>query len=203
MDEGTSAEPEGQGRRPLWRRALAKLVLILLSVPFAAWGVLVFVFGSWPRAVGQPLGVLYALGSAAALFLLPARRALCVFAVLFAVPLACFHLMRAANERRWQPDVAETPYAEIDGNRVVLHNVRNCRYASETNFTVHYETRTYDLSRLRSGDILFSDWGLKGVAHTMVSFGFEGATTSAFPSRPARKSARRTPRSRASFAGTS
>jgi hypothetical protein len=52
--------------------------------------------------------------------------------------------------------------------------VRNCDYISETNFSVTYETRTYDLSRMKSADILFSDWGLNYIAHTMLSFGFEG-----------------------------
>lgn len=163
-----------QTKRPLWRRIIGRVALILALAPFVAWGVLVFVFGNWPRWIDQPMAVLYGLGSAAALLLLPTRRALGVFAGLFAIALACFHLMRPANNRPWQPDVAAMPYAEIDGSQVVLHNVRNCTYVSATNYTVRYETRTYDLSRLSSADILFTDWGLKGVAHTMMSFGFEG-----------------------------
>lgn len=171
---GFKTKSTGCNRRPLWKRALARLLLILALAPFAAWGALSLVFGSWPQALERPLAALYALASAAALFLLPVRRALCVFVWLFLIPLACFFLMRPSNDRTWQPDVAQLPYAEIAGDKVVLHNVRNCDYVSETNFTVHYETRTYDLSRLRSADILFSDWGLKYIAHTMLSFGFEG-----------------------------
>jgi len=124
--------------------------------------------------IDQPLAIAFALGGAAAIFLLPARRACWAVAGLFGISLACFYLMRPSNDRDWQPDVAATPYAEINGNQVVLHNVRNCSYTSETNFVVHYETRTYDLSRLKSVDILFTDWGLKYIAHTMLSFGFEG-----------------------------
>lgn len=143
-------------------------------MPFAVWGTLVFVFGNWPPVVERPLAVSYALGCVAAIVLLPPRRALRAFGVLFVFALACFHLMRPSNDRPWQPDVARTPYAEINGDKVVLHNVRNCDYVSETRFTVNYETRTYDLSRLKSADILFSDWGLHTIAHTMLSFGFEG-----------------------------
>jgi hypothetical protein len=164
----------GKLNRPLWRRLLLRLVLILALGPFAAWGVLAFVYGSWPRWVDQPLASLYGLGSAAALLLLPPRRALPVFGGLLAVPLASFFLMRPTNDRTWQPDVARLPYAEINGDKVVLHNVRNCDYQSETNYVVRYETRTYDLSQLKSADILFSDWGLKIIAHTMLSFGFAG-----------------------------
>lgn len=153
---------------------LARLALIVVTTPFVAWGILAFVYGSWPQWIDYPLAALYGLCSAAALLGMPARRAMGVAAGLWVLPLAGFHLMRPSHDRPWQPDVAAMPYAEIKGDTVVLHNVRNCAYTSETNFTVRYETRTYDLSRLKSADILFSDWGLKVIAHTMVSFGFEG-----------------------------
>lgn len=158
----------------LWKRVLLRIIWILVLTPFAAWGVLAFVFGSWPPAIARSLAILYALGSTGALLVLPTRRMLKVFAGLFIIPLASFFLMQPSNDRHWQPDVAQLPYAEITGEKVVLHNVRNCDYISETNFTVHYETRTYDLSRLRSADIMFSDWGVHAIAHTMLSFGFEG-----------------------------
>lgn len=147
---------------------------MLALAPFAVWGALVFVFGSWPWPIDLSLAGLYAIGSAVALLLLTPRRALCTFAGLFALPLACFFLMRPSHDRAWQPDVARLPYAEIAGDKVVLHNVRVCDYISETNYSVHYQTRTYDLSQLKSADILFSDWGLNFIAHTMLSFGFEG-----------------------------
>ncbi len=169
-----SSDVQAVSRGSLWKRGLARGLLILALTPFAAWGVLAFVFGRWPAAVDRPLAVLYALGSIMAMFLFPIRRACFVFAALFSIPVACFILMRPCQDRVWQPDVAQLPYAEVSAEKVVLHNVRNCQYISETNFTVHYETRTYDLSRLKSADIMFSDWGLKYIAHTMVSFGFEG-----------------------------
>jgi hypothetical protein len=66
------------------------------------------------------------------------------------------------------------PYAEIEGDRIVVHNVRNSDYKTEMDFIPRFESRTYDLSKLRSVDVLLTDWGLKYIAHTMVSFGFEG-----------------------------
>jgi hypothetical protein len=157
-----------------WRRVVAKLILLLALSPCFAWGMLAFLFGSWPRFISLPLAALYAIGSAAVLILMPLRRAGFALAGLFVLPLACHCFMRPALDRTWQPDVAAMPYAEINGDHITLHNVRNCSYLSATNYTVRYETRTYDLARLSSADILFSDWGLKDVAHTMVSFGFEG-----------------------------
>lgn len=142
--------------------------------PFIVWGVMALVFNGWPQEFRILLATLYGLGSAAALIGFSTRRALGGCMCLFAIPLACFILMRPSLNRNWQPDVAEMPYAEINGNIVTLHHVRNAIYTEATSAKVRYETRVYDLARLKSVDILFSDWGLNAVAHTMLSFGFEG-----------------------------
>jgi hypothetical protein len=34
------------------------------------------------------------------------------------------------------------------GNRVIIHNIRNCDYRTETDFDVHYYERTFDLGDL-------------------------------------------------------
>jgi hypothetical protein len=80
----------------------------------------------------------------------------------------------ASNDRDWQPDVAMTPYATINGEMVTIHNVRNFDYRTETDFTPRWETRTYDLRKLDSGDIIAVYWAGKAIAHVMVSFGFGG-----------------------------
>jgi hypothetical protein len=107
-------------------------------------------------------------------FLKPRIKALGLFAVLFAGAFLWFHLIPASNDRDWQPDVARTAHAEIEGDRLVLHNVRDFRYRSDTDYDQHWETRTYDLSKLNEVDMLFSYWGPKDIAHTMLCFGFEG-----------------------------
>ena len=77
-------------------------------------------------------------------------------------------------DRDWQPDVATLPYAEIRGDRVTVHNVRNADYRSETDYTVRLEDRELDLSRLRSLDLFLVYWGSPLIAHTIMSWGFEG-----------------------------
>ena len=79
-----------------------------------------------------------------------------------------------SNTRDWQPDVATLPYAEIRGDRVTVHNVRNADYRSETDYTVRLEDRELDLSRLRSLDLFLVYWGSPLIAHTIMSWGFEG-----------------------------
>jgi hypothetical protein len=108
------------------------------------------------------------------LLLKPRVKALGLFAVLFGAVFLWFHFIPASNDRNWQPDVARTAHAEIEGDRLVLHNVRDFRYRSESDYDQHWETRTYDLSKLSNLDMLFSYWGPKDIAHTMLCFGFEG-----------------------------
>jgi hypothetical protein len=69
--------------------------------------------------------------------------------------------------------VARLAWAEIDGDRVVVHDVRNADYRSETDYTVHWEDRSYDLARLRSLDLFLIYWGSPWIAHTIMSWGFD------------------------------
>lgn len=77
-----------------------------------------------------------------------------------------------SNDADWQPDVARVASADLQGDRLTIHNVRNFDYRSETDYTVRWDDRTYDLSKLRAMDSYISHWGAP-IAHTMLSFVFE------------------------------
>ena len=122
----------------------------------------------------------FAAGGYAALTLLAfvflprrGRTAVAALAV-FAILVVLFLRIPASNDRDWQPDVAQTPYATINGDLITIHNVRNFDYRTETDFTPHWETRTYNLSQLDSADVIAVYWAGKAIAHVMVSFGFAG-----------------------------
>jgi hypothetical protein len=66
------------------------------------------------------------------------------------------------------------PFADIDGDRVLVHNVRNAEYRTETDYTVRIEDRALDLSKLRSLDLFLIYRGSPLIAHTIMSWGFEG-----------------------------
>jgi hypothetical protein len=85
-----------------------------------------------------------------------------------------FLLTPASNDRAWQPDVATLPFADMNGDRVTIHNIRNCDYRSETEYTVRHYDKTFELSGLRSVDLYVVYWGSPMIAHTMMSFGFKG-----------------------------
>jgi hypothetical protein len=75
-------------------------------------------------------------------------------------------------DRDWAPEYAELPTAEIQGERITVHNVRNFVYRTETEHDPHWETRTYDLAKLTGVDLAFSFWGSPHIAHTIMSFQF-------------------------------
>jgi hypothetical protein len=120
----------------------------------------------------QPLAVLYVLVLVTAwLFAkrcwLAAGLTVCGFAL-----VACWWFtLQPSNDRDWQPDVALLPYADIDGSRIDLHNIRNCEYRCETNFDVRHYEKALDLGQLRTADLFMVYWGSPYMAHTMVSFG--------------------------------
>jgi hypothetical protein len=90
----------------------------------------------------------------------------------FAIVLAWWLTLKPSNDRNWQPDVGEAAWAEINGDTVTLHNVRNCDYRTETDYTTRWETRTVRLSQIAAMDLAIDYWGSPYMAHPIVSFQF-------------------------------
>ena len=119
--------------------------------------------------------VLYAFGALVLpLFLRPKWAGLAVSGLLFASVVIWFISRAPANDRDWQPDQAILPWAEITGDEIALHNIRNCDYRTETDFACRYDDRVFDLGKLETVDLFLVYWGSPNIAHTMLSFGFEG-----------------------------
>lgn len=126
----------------------------------------------WLRA---GFGALVPVGAVVALWLVrPRRWVLAGILGAFVVVLAAWLAIPPSNDRDWQPDVATLAFADIHGDRVVVHNVRNAEYRTETDYTVRLEDRALGLSKLRSLDVFFIYWGSPLIAHTILSWGFEG-----------------------------
>lgn len=83
--------------------------------------------------------------------------------------------LKPGNDRKWQRDVAETAWAQIDGDQITIHNVRNCEYRAESDFTPRWETRTVLLSQITGMDLAINYWGSPWIAHPIVSFQFSDA----------------------------
>lgn len=148
---------------------LVGVALGLLTV----WAAAVLYFDlpvAWLRV---PAALLYILAMISAPLLLRDRWAATgVLASGFVLILAWWLSLHPSNNRNWQPDVVRRAWAEIDRDRVTVHNVRNCDYRSETDYIPHWETRTFDLSKLRGVDLFLTYWGSPWIAHPIVSFDF-------------------------------
>ena len=99
------------------------------------------------------------------IFLAAFLLALCAFA-------AWWFSQTPSHNRPWADDVANMLHSEVNGNTVVLSNVRHFEWRTETDYTPRWETREYDLSQLQSADLVLSYWMGPKIAHTLVSFGF-------------------------------
>jgi hypothetical protein len=83
-----------------------------------------------------------------------------------------WHGLAPSHQRDWADDVARLLEADVDGDRVVLRNVRDFTWRSDTDYVQDWTTRSYDLSQLESADLVLSYWMGPMIAHTLVSFGF-------------------------------
>src|SRR5262249_13593226 len=142
-------------------RAFALALLYFLALLGLVWAAAaLWIDGPWPHWVAGLLAVGTLLtGLIVLLAVRPARRGIAGMVVLIACVTLWWSHIRASNDRDWQPDVARLPSATIAGDRITIHNLRNFDYRSETDFTEHWETRSYDLSTLRGGDMFFCFWG--------------------------------------------
>ena len=127
---------------------------------------------SWPATA---IAIAYALAAIVVLVRLrPYWRAVAVVLASFGLLLVWWSMLRPSNDLDWAPEYARIPYGELAGDRLVMHNIRVFDYRTVTDFTPHWEDRTYDLSRLRELDLFMSYWGSPWMAHTIVSWVLRG-----------------------------
>ena len=143
----------------------------------ATWGAFALWFqvpGGW---VLQSLGVCLWIAFTLVILVALWRGRLAVgavsFAVAFGVLLIWWWQIQPSNNRIWADDVAQVTTGVVDGDHVTLHNVRNFDWRTKTDYTQHWETRTYDLRRLNSLDMILSYWSMPAIAHVLISFGFD------------------------------
>jgi hypothetical protein len=167
--------PPSSRLRRLARFGLGTLLWIVL-VATGLWSVMAVYYSNLPAGWLRTLAsVVYAIGLVVVLVRVrPWWKARLVFLGAFAVVVAWFLLIPPSNHRDWLPDVALLPSAEVNGDRVTIHNIRNCDYRTETDYTVRHYDKLFDLAKLQSVDFYVVYWGSPMIAHTMMSFGFEG-----------------------------
>jgi len=144
-------------------------ILALLTL----WAVMALYVDIRIDAWRVPVVSLYTLVVIAALLKFKSR--LWVAALYFAgfcVVLTWWLSLKPSSHGDWQADVERTAWAEIDGDRVVIHNLRNCDYRTETEYTNCWQDRTVYLSQIRGVDLFLTNWGPRWTSHPILSFSF-------------------------------
>lgn len=145
------------------------LILALLTL----WAVAALCVDLRVAALRIPVIVIYVFGIIAILLNVKPRlwaAALCVAA--FCIVLAWWLSLRPSSDGDWQADVDRTAWAEMNGDRITIHNVRNCDYRTETDYAICWSDRTFCLSEIQATDLFLTNWGLRWVSHPIVSFQF-------------------------------
>ncbi len=165
---------------PLVRRTLRRAGCFLLSgviLLCAFWGALAL----WYQLPlpGSGRGLVSLLWGAGSLFVVVrlwrrrVKRVFLAYAVALAVLFTWWSGIQPSHDRDWADDVARQLHGTVNGDRVMLENVRNFDWRSDDDYTVRWEKRQYRLSDIRSVDVVLSYWMGPAIAHTLVSFGFE------------------------------
>lgn len=174
-DRTGATQPVAVPPRFRWLRRLVVSVLfflLLLASLWAAAALRIDVRVSWLQT---PLAVAYLVAVLAVwIFVKGVWRKLGATALGFALVLGWWLMLQPSNDRDWQPDLAVLPSADFKGSEITLHNIRNCDYRTETDFDVRHYNKTFKLDKIQSADLWMVYWGSPSMAHTMVSFGFEG-----------------------------
>jgi hypothetical protein len=171
----TLHQPAG-ARRSIFARCLrwAGLGLVWLGLlGLVGWAIAALAIDLPVAALRLPIAGAFGVAILAAIiFVGGVGRKMLACIVGFAAVLLWWLTIGPSNDRAWQQDVMQTPWSEIDGDRVTIHNVRNFDYRTEFDYTPRWEDRTYDLSQIRGADLFITYWGSPWIAHPIVSFQF-------------------------------
>jgi len=157
----------------LWLRRIVFTFAYVVALLLTVWTVGAIYFDSPFSALRAAAAVVYLIVVLAALvFVRRQHLGLVVAYASFVLVASWWFTLKPSSHRDWQPDDAETAWAEINGDQVTIHNIRNCDYVTEKDYTCRWETRSYNLSHLRGADLFITWWGPTLIAHPIVSFDF-------------------------------
>ena len=173
MREATS----GWGRR-VAGALLRVLVSALVIAPLTAWSALALWFRlPAPEVLRAAAAIVFAILGLAAIAALFTRRSLIglvVFAAAFGGLLVWWSTIKPPLDGDWAPDVARQTTGSVKGHVLMLSDVRDFDWRTDTDFTEKWSKRSYDLSKLNTLDLFLAYWGGPEMAHVIMSFGFEG-----------------------------
>ncbi len=160
---------------------LLSLIFLLSIAGVGVYGALALWYHPpFGAAMGEAVSALWMLASLLVAFLAlrPAanpterRFAHILGAALIGFFLGWWSTVQPSGARDWATDVSRPATATLEGDTLLVRNVRDFDWRSETDFTPRWETRSYDLGKLSSLDLIADYWMGEPIAHIMMSFGF-------------------------------
>jgi len=166
-----------EDRKP-WRRWagwISNGLLAMVGLVLTLWGCAALWFDFPHQGWKLPLIVVYLLFLTVGCWQATGlRKKFAVVAIGFLAVLVWWLSLKPSNSRDWQPDVAQTPWSETQGDQITIYNIRNCDYRAEFDYTCQWLTRTISLSKIAGMDIFITYWGSPWIAHPIVSFDIQG-----------------------------
>ncbi|MEN6308228.1 MAG: DUF4105 domain-containing protein [Anaerohalosphaeraceae bacterium] len=153
---------------------LRGIVCLIMGI-MAMWAVTAVTYSNLPGYGLRIACIVLFLAVAAGLLwkVRPFYKAALSFGTVWGVILIGWLCIPPSNNRNWQRDVAVLSSAQIENDIITVHNIRNCDYRTETDYTVSYYDKTFDLQKLKGADLSIIYWGSPLIAHTIMSFCFE------------------------------
>jgi len=169
----TKPRPAAPSRSHNFLRTCGHLFVYAVLLAIALWAVAALCFDVRIARLRTPCVVIYLLALVAVFVLFKTfwRRILGLLACSMIVMLWWFSL-KPSNNENWQADVSRTAHAEVQGNLVTIHDLRNCDYRAEFDYTCQWETMQVNLNDIRGLDLFVDYWGSPWIAHTILSFDF-------------------------------
>jgi hypothetical protein len=151
-------------------RAIGIAIMWFILALLTLWAVAALYVDLRIPALRIPVTLIYVVGIITILFKLKRSWAAALCFAGFCSVLAWWLALKPSNDGNWQPDSDRTAWAEMDGDRVTIHNLRNCDYRTETDYTNCWSDRTLYLSQIRATDFFLTNWGIPFASHPIVSF---------------------------------
>src|SRR5437868_2119355 len=107
-------------------RSIACVLLWVVLVVATVWAAAALYFDVRIPWLQLPLALIYGLGMLAVWIFVRRPWKIIFTAAGFLVVVGWWFSLQPSNNRDWLPDVAVLPFADITGNQVTIHNIRNC-----------------------------------------------------------------------------
>jgi hypothetical protein len=156
-----------------WLTGLGLVLVWFVLAVLSLWAMAALYIDVRLSLLRIPLTILYVVVLVVILvrYKLHLRSALLCF-VCFCLVLTWWLSLKPTNIGNWQPDVDSPASVEMAGDRMIIHNLRNGDYRTETDYSNCWSDRTVNLSDLRGADLFFTTWGVRWIGHPIVSFRF-------------------------------